>query len=138
MTQRLTPSPPLCGVSKVRTRQPEIPCVALVNPRREALCRSGGPAGCPVLSGLQTVSCSGPPPAGSAFVLWGQHDLSRVAPFYSVEHDRYALRRALTPPCGVPSCIGLKIAWSTTPTFSHSFIGLAKNGLVAIFSRSAA
>jgi site-specific DNA recombinase len=44
----------------------------------------------------------------------------------------------VTPPCGVPSCIGLKIAWSTTPAFSHSFIGLAKNGLVAIFSRSAA
>jgi hypothetical protein len=32
----------------------------------------------------------------------------------------------------------LKISWSTTPAFSHSFIGLAKSGLVAIFSRSAA
>jgi len=76
ITQRLTPSPPFDSVSKVRTLQTKVPCVALVNPRLEALCRSGVPAGCPVFSGLQTGSCSGPPPAGSAFVLWGKHSLN--------------------------------------------------------------
>jgi len=54
ITQRLTPSPPFDSVSKVRTLQTKVSCVALVNPRLEALCRSGVPAGCPVFSGLQT------------------------------------------------------------------------------------
>jgi hypothetical protein len=54
ITQRLTPSPPVNRVSKVRTLQPRISCVAIVTPRLEALCRSGVPAGCPVFSGLQT------------------------------------------------------------------------------------
>ena len=58
ITQRLTPSPPFDSVSKVRTLQTKVPCVALVNPRLEALCRSGVPAGCPVFSGLQTGSYS--------------------------------------------------------------------------------
>jgi hypothetical protein len=114
-TQRLTPSPPFASVSKVRTLQTKVSCVALVNPRLEALCRSGVPAGCPVFSGLQTGSCSGPPPAGSAFVLWGQHDLSRVAPFYSVEHYRYALRRAPMPPCGVPVSVSSTLPRCITP-----------------------
>src|SRR2546428_397582 len=48
ITQRLTPSPPFDSVSKVRTLHAKVPCVALVNPRLEALCRSGVPAGCPV------------------------------------------------------------------------------------------
>ena len=76
MTQRLTPSPPFCSVSKVRTLQTRVPSVAVVNIRLEALCRSGVSAGCPVFSGLQTGSCSGPPPAGSALVLWGKHYLN--------------------------------------------------------------
>jgi hypothetical protein len=115
ITQRLTPSPLFCGVSKVRTLQTKVPSVAIVNIRLEALCRSGVSAGCPVFSGLQTGSCSGPPPAGSAFVLWGQHDLSRVAPFYSVEHYRYALRRAPMPPCGVPVVVSCTSPRYMTP-----------------------
>jgi hypothetical protein len=67
-------------------------------PRLEALCRSGVPAGCPVFSGLQTGSCSGPPPAGSALVLWGKHYLNPWVPFFEVEYYRYALRRAPVPP----------------------------------------
>ena len=61
ITQRLTPSPPVNRVSKVRTLQPRISCVAIVTPRLEALCRSGVPAGCPVFSGLQTGYCSWSP-----------------------------------------------------------------------------
>ena len=47
ITQRLTPSPPFCSVSKVRTRQTKVSYVAVVNIRLEALCRSGVSAGCP-------------------------------------------------------------------------------------------
>lgn len=58
ITQRLTPSPPFARVAKVRTLHTKVPCVAVVNPRLEALCRSGVPAGCPVFSRLQTGCCS--------------------------------------------------------------------------------
>jgi hypothetical protein len=122
MTQRLTPSPPFCRVSKVRTLPPKVPCVALVNSRLEALCRSGVPAGCPVFSGLPTGSCSGPPPAGSAFVLWGQHDLTHACPFCYAEHYHYALRRAPTPPCGVPLYVLWYCQSSTYPALSMSRI----------------
>ena len=44
----------------------------------------------------------------------------------------------ITPPCGVPCSVGMKMPLSTTPAFSHSFMGRAKYGLVFIFSRSAA
>src|SRR5438132_11097777 len=47
ITQRLTPSPPFCSVSKVRTLQTKVPYVAIVNIKLEALCRSGVSAGCP-------------------------------------------------------------------------------------------
>jgi hypothetical protein len=54
ITQRLTPSPPVNRMSKVRTLQTKISRVAIVNPRLEASCRSGVPTFCPVFSGLQT------------------------------------------------------------------------------------
>src|SRR5919198_493757 len=118
ITQRLTPSPPFCSVSKVRTLQTKVPSVAVVNIRLEALCRSGVSAGCPVFSGLQTGSCSGPPPAGSALVLWGKHYLNPWVPFFEVEYYRYALRRALMPPCGVPLYVLWKVQSSTYPALS--------------------
>src|SRR5205823_7542574 len=122
ITQRLTPSPPFCSVSKVRTLQTKVPYVAIVNIRLEALCRSGVSAGCPVFSGLQTGSCSGPPPAGSALVLWGKHYLNPWVPLFEVEYYRYALRRAPIPPWGVP--VSGWTTWpsvSKIPAFSHCF-----------------
>ena len=119
ITQRLTPSPPFCSVSKVRTLQTKVPSVAVVNIRLEALCRSGVSAGCPVFSGLQTGSCSAPPPAGSALVLWGKHYLNPWVPFFEVEYYRYALRRALMPPCGVPASVGCHTWVSMKPARSH-------------------
>src|SRR2546429_1938428 len=120
ITQRLTPSPPFCSVSKVRTLQTKVPYVAIVNIRLEALCRSGVSAGCPVFSGLQTGSCSGPPPAGSALVLWGKHYLNPWVPFFDVEYYRYALRRALVPPSGVPPAVGARWPSSRTPACSQA------------------
>ena len=109
MTQRLTPSPPFCSVSK------KVPSVAIVNIRLEALCRSGVSAGCPVFSGLQTGSCSGPPPAGSALVLWGKHYLNPWVPLFEVEYYRYALRRAPIPPWGVPVMVACTSPRYMTP-----------------------
>jgi hypothetical protein len=43
-----------------------------------------------------------------------------------------------TPPCGVPSSVGLNMSLSTTPALSHSLMGRAKCGLVCILSRRAA
>ena len=56
--QRLTPSPSFNSVSKIRTLQTKVSCGTLVNPKLEALCRNGVPAGCPLFSGLQTGYCS--------------------------------------------------------------------------------
>ena len=120
ITQRLTPSPPFCSVSKVRTLQTKVPYVAIVNIRLEALCRSGVSAGCPVFSGLQTGSCSGPPPAGSALVLWGKHYLNPWVPFFEVEYYRYALRRAPVPPWGVPAVVGQSWPSSIMPALSQA------------------
>jgi hypothetical protein len=50
----------------------------------------------------------------------------------------FARRGEATPPCGVPSSVGIKMPLSTTPALSHSFRGRAKCGLVCILSRSAA
>ena len=58
ITQRLTPSPPFCSVSKVRTLQTRIPFVTLVSLRLETSRCNGVPAFCPVFSGLQTGSRS--------------------------------------------------------------------------------
>src|SRR5215467_467328 len=50
----------------------------------------------------------------------------------------FARRGETTPPCGVPSSVGIKMPLSTTPALSHSLRGRAKCGLVCILSRSAA
>jgi hypothetical protein len=128
--QRLTPSPLFCRVSKGRTLQTKVPDVAVVNVRLEALCRSGVSAGCPVCSGLQTGSCSGPPPAGSAFGLWGKPYLNPWGPFCEVEYYRYALRRALTPPCGVPVVVSVHPPLSSPPAWSHAFTRRFRGGQV--------
>ena len=50
----------------------------------------------------------------------------------------FARRGEATPPCGVPSSVGIKMPLSTTPALSHALRGRAKCGLVCILSRSAA
>ena len=135
--QRLTPSPPLCSVSKVRTLQTTVSFVAIVNRRLEALCRSGVSAGCPVFSGLQTGSCSGPPPAGSALVLWGKPYLNPWFPLFAVEYYRYALRRALVPPCGVPVVVGERGPSSTIPALSQALRWWRSTGSVCVWAKRA-
>ena len=137
ITQRLTPSPPFCSVSKVRTLQTKVPYVAIVNIRLEALCRSGVSAGCPVFSGLQTGSCSGPPPAGSALVLWGKHYLNPWVPFFEVEYYRYALRRAPVPPWGVPAVVGQSWPSSIMPALSQALSCRRMSGGACVLAKRA-
>ena len=111
-------------VSKVRTLHTRVPCVAIASFRLGASRRNGVPTFCPVFSGLQTGSCSGPPPARSAWASWGRRSLNSgvfFPPFsLPIEHYHCMLRSALTPPCGVPSCEGVKSHPSNIPAMSHA------------------
>ena len=85
------------------TLQTRVPCVALVRFRLGASRCNRVSAFCPLFSGLQTVSYSLSTACQISLSTLGEVlSHGRIA---LLEHYRYALRSAPTPPCGVP-CSG--------------------------------
>ena len=120
----------------MRTLQTRVSCVAIVNPRLETLRCNGVPAGCPVFSGLQTISCSLSTACRISLSAMGEALSLCWYLFTSFENYHYALRSAPTPPWGVPSWVGNNLPSITTPDFNQALICLVKVGNVLSLANS--
>lgn len=118
------------------TLQTRVSCVAIVKLRLGALHCNRVPAGCPLFSGLQTGSCSLSAACRIRLGALGETPSRIVGCLPPFENYHYALRSALTPPCGVPFSVGNHSFRSKAPDLSHARICRAMTGKVFNFLRS--